>query len=85
MGSLAGLLGLDAADRLGGGPADGADVVAGQVDREGVGGSPAAAGIGLAPDGARARTAGSRSGSNSCPARAAAVLNRSAGTAMPRA
>ena len=34
MGSLAVLLGLDAADRLGGGPADGADVVAGQVDGE---------------------------------------------------
>ena len=38
MGSLAGLRGLDAADWLGGGPADGAGVVAGQVDGDGVGG-----------------------------------------------
>jgi hypothetical protein len=33
MGSLAVLLGFEAADRLGGGPADGAGVVAAQVDR----------------------------------------------------
>ena len=38
MGSLAVLLGFDAADRLGGGPPDGAGVVAGQVDGDGVGG-----------------------------------------------
>jgi hypothetical protein len=38
MGSLAGLLGFDAADRLGGGPPDGAGVVAGQVDGDGAGG-----------------------------------------------
>ena len=37
MGSLAGLLGLNAADLLGGGAADGADVVAGQLDGESVG------------------------------------------------
>jgi hypothetical protein len=36
MGSLAVLLGFEAADRLGGGPADGAGVVAAQVDRHGV-------------------------------------------------
>src|SRR5262249_54860083 len=39
MGSLAGLagpLGLDPADRVGGGPADGAGVVAAQVDGDGV-------------------------------------------------
>jgi hypothetical protein len=35
MGSLAVLLGFDAADRLGGGPADGASVVAAQVDGDG--------------------------------------------------
>jgi hypothetical protein len=38
MGSLAVLLGFDAADRLGGGPPDGAGVVAGQVDGDGAGG-----------------------------------------------
>ena len=38
MGSLAGLLGFDAADRLGGGPADGAGVVAAQVDGDRVSG-----------------------------------------------
>jgi len=37
MGSLAGLRGLDAADRLGRGPADGAGVFA-EVDRDGLGG-----------------------------------------------
>jgi len=36
MGSLAVLLGFDAADRLGGGPPDGAGVVAAQVDGDGV-------------------------------------------------
>jgi hypothetical protein len=36
MGSLTGLLGFDAADRLGGGPPDGTDIVAGQLDAEGV-------------------------------------------------
>ena len=36
MGSFAGLLGFDAADRLGGGPPDGTDIVAGQLDAEGV-------------------------------------------------
>jgi hypothetical protein len=38
MGGLAGLLGFDAAGRLGGGPPDGAGVVAGQVDGDRVGG-----------------------------------------------
>jgi hypothetical protein len=38
MGGLAVLLGFDAADRLGGGPPHYADVVAGQVDGDGVGG-----------------------------------------------
>ena len=33
---LAGPVGLDAADRLGGGPSDGADVVAAEVDGHGV-------------------------------------------------
>jgi hypothetical protein len=37
MGSLAGLGGLDAADRLGGGPADGPGVLA-EVDGDGLGG-----------------------------------------------
>jgi hypothetical protein len=36
VGSLAVLLGLEAADGLGGGPADGAGVVAAQVDGDGV-------------------------------------------------
>jgi hypothetical protein len=36
MGGLAGPVGLDAADRLGGGPADGAGAGGGQVDGEGV-------------------------------------------------
>jgi hypothetical protein len=35
---LAGPVGFDAADRLGGGPADGAGVVAAQVDGDGVAG-----------------------------------------------
>ena len=38
MGSLAVLLGFDAADRLGGGPADGAGVLAVQVDGDDLGG-----------------------------------------------
>jgi hypothetical protein len=38
MGSLAVLLGFDAADRLGGSPADGAGVVAVQVDGDDLGG-----------------------------------------------
>jgi len=37
MGSLAGLCGLDAADRLGGGSAEGAGAAAVEVDGDGVG------------------------------------------------
>ena len=38
MGSLAGLCGLDAADRLGGGAPDGAAVLVVEVDGDGLGG-----------------------------------------------
>jgi hypothetical protein len=38
IGGLAGPVGFDAADRLGGGPADGAGVLAAQVDGDGLGG-----------------------------------------------
>ncbi len=38
MGGLAGLLGFDAADRLGGDPADGPGVLAAEVDGDGLGG-----------------------------------------------
>ena len=50
MGSLAGLagpLGLDPADRVGGGPADGAGVVAAQLDGDGVQGLGASTGAGV--------------------------------------
>jgi len=38
MGSLAGLVGFDAADRLGGGPPDGPGVLVGEIDGDDLGG-----------------------------------------------